>query len=197
MEHKLTDRQLMALLAIYYGEGPQVAASGVYGETHEKAGRPFWRGRTSMGGAVRRMCDKLREEGLVTDWDHRSEHHEPYYDHGNQLTVKGYEAIEERIGKLPVVKDYWSGKPAFDFNTDLSVVTLRERKEQRRAREAEIVRLRAEKQAHVRAEIIAGNVERRQRQLAELRKIFDERGLAGNWSDDELLTFAKQVWEAR
>lgn len=194
MKHKLTERQLMALLAVYFGESPTDEPSGIYGEVHEKAGQPVWRRRTSMGGAIRRMTDGLRENGFLTDWDHHSLSDKPYYERGNQLTVKAYEALEERLGKFPKIKRHWSGNDESDlFNQTINSAELAIRKAARADREAEIQRLRKEEldqQRSQRAEWAKRNAERK---LAKLRELFRAEGLADNWGDSRLLEFADRV----
>ena len=194
MKHKLTDRQLVALLAVYHGQRISDEPSGVYGEAHEQAGQPYWRARTNMGGAIHRMAETLRDSGFVTEGDHYSLRDKPWYDRPGHLTVKAYEAIEERRGKLPVVNDRWDGKlPQYDFNVQLDAATLQERKERRREREAEITRLIADEQAQARAQRERNAAEAKDRKLARLRELFGKEGLADNWSDDQLLTFSDKV----
>jgi hypothetical protein len=192
MKHKITPRQLMALLACYHGQRATYYAGSVYGSGHEKAGQPVWYSRTNMGGAAGRMAEELRERGFITDYNR----HEEFGDKSSSdLTVIGYEAIEERIGKLPKLKDVY-GNETFDFNTYLSVVTLRERKEARRQREAEMVRLRAEQRERER-EIAERRRQRdREKLLARFRQLLKDYGIADNWSDDQVLRFAEQAGDA-
>lgn len=77
MQHKITERGLIALLAVYFGQDPYSEPSGVYGGGDARAGQAVWRQRTNMGGAIRRMCDGLRENGFLADWDrfHYSQRH--------------------------------------------------------------------------------------------------------------------------
>lgn len=195
MKHKITDRQLTALLAIYFGQGPYMDTDGLYGPAHEKAGTPVWRHRTNMGGAIRLMADRLREGGFVTDWGHHSERHKPYYETGSQLTVKGFEAIEERLGKLPKVKNRYTsdGDTVFDFNEAVKPDELTASKQARARREAEIERLRKEERDQNRREMAAHAERYAAEKLAKLRELFTERGLADNWSDDELIAFAERI----
>jgi hypothetical protein len=191
MKHQITDRAVMALLACYYGERPNTRATGVYGAAHNKAGRPFWIGQTNMGGAVYRMVEDLRERGFITSYNR-------YEDFGdkssNDLTVLGYEALEERAkaDKLPKITNA-HGETLYDFNLAVSVVTLIERKEVRRKRETEQVCLRAEKQESERQLARERSARAREKQITKLRKLFGDYGLADNWSDDELLRFVDKV----
>jgi hypothetical protein len=194
MKHKLTERQLTGLLAVYFGQRPSDEPRGTYGDGHEKAGQPYWVSRTSMGGAVRRMCDGLRDNGFLTDWDNHSLRDSPYYEQGNQLTVKGYEALEERLGKFPKISPHWSGRLDSDFfNEMVKPEELGARKQSRADREAEIVRLRKEELDAELAQKAQWRAEYAAKKLAKLRELFKGEGLADNWSDEKLLDFADKV----
>src|SRR5207253_2074524 len=137
MKHKLTERQLVALLATWFGQYAGDEPSGVYGEAHEKAGQPVWVRRTSMGGAVGRMMEGLRDKGFLTTGDHYTQSDKPWYDRANRLTFKAYEALEERLGKFPTIKRHWSGSDDSDFfNQTITAEELAQRKQERADREA-------------------------------------------------------------
>jgi hypothetical protein len=191
-QHRITDRQLMALLACYDGQRPHYRAAGTYGDAHEKAGKPYWTSQTNMGGAVSRMVEDLRTRGYITDFNR----YEAFGDKSSSdLTVKGFEAIEERLGKLPK-SQHWTGARIFDFNEFVKLDELRERKEQRRQREAEMVRLRAAAAEQARQEAQQDIEVRRTDQLRRMRGLLSELGIGDNWSDDKVLGFGRDVADA-
>lgn len=192
MQHKITERQLTALVAIYVGASPTEEPHGIYGADHpdpEKAGKPYWRRRTSMGGAVGRMMEALRDGGFISD-PYSFERGKPYHDSYGQLTVKGYEALAERLDRLPKVKDH-RGDVLYSFEIDAA--ELEQRKQARADREVEMQRLRKEDLDAERAERAAAREQAKTIKLAKLRELFSGRGLADNWSDEELLEFADRV----
>jgi hypothetical protein len=194
MQHKITDRQLLALTAIYFGQSGIEEPSGIYSPEHpdpEKAGKPYWRRRTSMGGALRRMMDALRDGGFVSDpsiYERRQK--KPYADGYGLLTVKGFEALEERLEKLPVVKDY-GGQVIYRFEIDAQ--ELAAKKQARADREAEMDRLRKEELEREREERAQARIAREAQNLAKLRDLFKTEGLADNWDDARLLAFADRI----
>lgn len=191
MQHKLTDRQLLALVAGYCGQRVWDEPRGIYGEAHEKAGQPVWYARTNMGGAAQRMVETLRTNGFLSapnSWERREG--KPYADGYNLLTVKGYEALEERLDRLPTIKDY-RGDVVYRFKFDPAEVAAR--KQARATREAEMARLRKEEQEADRAARAATAAANAERRMEKLRKLFRDKGLADNWSDQELLDFADRV----
>jgi hypothetical protein len=161
LKHKITDRQLIALLAIYHSQRAWDEPSGVYPDSNtERRGQVIWRSRTNMGGAIQRMVETLRQKGYISDpvsFERRMK--KPYADAHNALTFLGYEAIEERrkARSLPVVnaafnaplKDPASRLPEYDFNDKIDLADLQVRKMERGAREEEMKRLREEEHESV------------------------------------------------
>jgi hypothetical protein len=193
MKHKLTDRQLAALVAVYFGASANEEPMGIYSPDHpdsDKAGKPYWRRRTSMGGAVGRMMDGLREQGLLSD-PNRYERLQgkPYADLYGQLTAKGYEALGERLDKLPTIKQL--GEVIYRFTIDPA--ELEQRRAARADREAEMDRLRKEERDADRVVQAERRERANQKKLADLRKLFQAKGLADNWDDQQLLDFADSV----
>lgn len=187
MKHKITPRQLVALLAAYHGERPYDSPDGLYGPGHEKAGKPVWRGRTNMGGAVARMVEDLRDRGFLTEYNR----HEDFGDKTpNVLTAKGFEAILERLGELPEVKSF-GDRPAYRFEIDPK--ELGARLGARMQREAEIERLREEARTAERDRRREAAERAERARLAKLRVLFAEEGLADNWPDERLAAFADKI----
>lgn len=194
MKHKVTPRQLEALVAVYFGESPWDEPSGIYSPEHSdpaKAGKPYWHRRTNMGGAISRMVQTLYDnEFLSRPNAYERREKKPYADGYNLLTVKAYHAIAERLDSLPVIKNHRS-ETIYQFSIDAA--ELEQRKSERAAREAEMDRLRKEEQDAERARRVAAGERAREQRLTKLREMFKERGLADNWSDVDLLEFADRV----
>lgn len=187
MEYKITDRQLMALLACYFGERINQRATGVYGAGHDKAGQPYWTSQTSMGGAVGRMADDLRNRGFVTEYNR-------YEDFGdkssNDLTAKGYAALAERLGHLPTISNIY-GEVVYQFEIDPA--ELENRRKARIDRESEMERIRAERLEESRERSRQNREKAARERLEKLRNLFREHGLADNWADAHLIEFADRV----
>lgn len=187
MNHNITPRQLSVLVSCYFGQPPHWEATSLYGGAHEKAGEPYWRPRTNMGGAVRRMVDDLADRGFITTRDR----HDPHGDKSDgDLTVKGYDALQERLDRLPALKDVY-GNIIYKFSIDEAEIA--ERKRERNGREAEMIRLRAQAREEERRQFRAAALKRRAKKLTELRALFADRGIADNWSDEDVLSFGEQV----
>jgi phage protein D len=137
------------------------------------------------------MVEGLREAGLMSDpsgFDRK--HNKPYADQDGQLTVKAYEALEERLDRLPVVKDY-CGEVIYRFEIDAQ--ELAAKKQARADREAEMDRLRKEELEREREERAQARIAREAQNLAKLRDLFKTEGLADNWDDARLLAFADRI----
>jgi hypothetical protein len=192
MQHKITERQLMALLAGYFGQPTSYVAANVYGPDHPKAGQPVWHTSSNAGGSVRRMADDLRERGYLTSYNR----HEEWGDKSSyDLTVLGFEALQERLGKLPTIENIY-GDVIYDFNEHVHLSDVVVRKEERRVREALMAQRRDEhrieqKRAH---DELRKKIERRQ--LERLRAILRDRGIGDNWSDQDVLAFHEEIASA-
>jgi hypothetical protein len=186
VKHKITPRQLEALLASYFGQRIVNRPTGVRGVS----GELWWTSQTNMGGAVRRMADDLRERGYVTTYNH-------YEDFGDkksdELTTKGYAALEERLDKLPIIKNVY-GEPIkrIEINRD----ELRERANQRALREAEIENKRFIKRQAKREIAERRAAADRAKLLARFRQLLKDYGIADNWDDEQVLRFAEQAGDA-
>jgi hypothetical protein len=187
MIHNITPRQLDALVAAYVGASPSHEPDGVYGPAHPKAGEPIWRSRTRMGGAVHRMVTDLRDRGYLTERDRHDEFGDKFYD---RLTVQGFDALIERLDKLPVIKNY-DGDILYRFAIDRAEIEAR--RAARVEEEAEQARKREEARIAARDEARASAERRRVARLAALRELFEAEAIGGNWSDEKLLEFATKV----
>lgn len=173
----LTPRKVEALVAAYCGQPPidRFAYIGANGE-------PQWTRTRRGGSASRRMVDDLQHSGYITKYLYRDVEPEK----GNELTVKGYDAITEHVGRKS--RFY----PLIDFDQ------LEERRADRaRFEAARAVRIRQhqEREAAERNERAA---KAKAERIAKLRALFDESELgqeflAGLDTDDELLDFADRV----
>lgn len=186
-EHAITPRQLSALLACYYGQRPHDEPNGVYGGEHPQAGSPYWGGRTNMGGAVGRMVEGLRDRGYITEYNR-------YEDFGDKssgnLTVKGFDALIERLDDLPAIKNVY-GEAVYQFAIPREeIVALRDA---RAEREADMIRQREAKRTADRDSARAARARANAARLVKLRALFAEEGLADNWSDERLVEFADKI----
>lgn len=187
MKHKITDRQLVALLACYYHQRAIDQPYGVYGKAHERAGQPYWRAGTNMGGAAQRMADDLRDRDFVTSYNRYEEFGDKT---SNQLTVLGFEALAERLDRLPKIKDVY-GNVIYEFRIDPA--ELEERRARREEAEQKMQRLRLEKAVEARVQRQRWKRQAERKRLASLRALFNEHGLADNWADGQLIEFADKV----
>lgn len=163
---KLTKRQVEALFARYHGERLNQKFSGF-----NHAGKPWFVHVSSMGGAVWRMAEDLRDRGFLTRYEKGVET-------SDQLTAKALDALLERLDKLPAPIDRQE---------------ILERLEARREVEASRQQVREQQRAEDRRLIAEDSARRRAQRLVELRRLFGEHGLADNWSDEQLLIFGEKV----
>jgi hypothetical protein len=195
-DKKLSVRQMEALEAVLYGQSPRYQKAGVYSSVHPKAGQPYWRARTSMGGAVSRMIETLEQEGYLLQsarsrisdeldlrWSEVPELPEDLHQDRGGLSEKGLLALDAMLrsprrfdptdGRLNMVRDQLAKRRALASSYQAFMSSRKDAQKERFERDQQARRL--------------GVVFQTKRILAEYG--FDVNGL----TDDQVAKLAKSI----
>jgi hypothetical protein len=192
MEHKITPRQLEALVSCYFGQLAGSWAKDVFGEGHEKAGQPVWRYYRGGGNAVYRMVEELRHRGYISNPIRGDQFGDKSH---SDLTAKGYAALQERLDKLPAIRSY-DGAVIYQFEIDRD--DLIERAKQRTLFEEETARKRAAAKEEQNRRFREHQERDRAKLVARFRQLFKDHSMltTAHWGDQEVLEFAEQAGDA-